>query len=319
MNDTQPLTGSGGLGDIPYLRPPQPERLFARRAERFRELAAGHTLSEFLELLGHLAAAQAVAAARVRISTNGLDLPRERPLDAASHRRGAEWREALAVILAELRDAPAPPETRAALDLLAALGPPELEALGERVLTSAVRGTDLAAGPFAAAALQVYFTALASQIPTEAVARQKDGCPVCGSPPVAGLVLGDDKVRYLLCSLCASQWHHTRVQCTACHAGKGIAYYALERGRVASAPGGSTGSEASASSSSEASSARAEACPACQAYTKLFYVEKDPSLEPFADDVATLALDLLMAEEGWARHGVNLFLVPGEGPADAPG
>lgn len=313
MNDTQPLTGSGGLGDIPYLRPPQPERLFARRAERFRELAPGHTLSEFLELLGHLAAAQAVAAARVGISTNGLDLPRERPLGTANHRRGAEWREALAVILAELRDAPTPPETRAALDLLATLAPPELEALADRVLTNALQGADLAAGPFAAAALQVYFTALASQIPTEAVGHQKDGCPVCGSPPVAGLVLGDDKVRYLVCSLCASQWHHTRVQCTACHEGKGIAYYGLERGRVASAPGVPPRSEASASSSSEASasSARAEACPACKAYTKLFYVERDPSLEPFADDVATLALDLLMAEEGWARHGVNLFLVPG--------
>jgi FdhE protein len=310
MNDTQPLTGSGGLGDIPYLRAPQPERLFARRGERFRALAAGHTLSEFLELLGRLAAAQAVAAARVRISTNGLELPRERPLDAANHRRGAEWREALTVILAELRDAPAPPETRAALDLLAALAPPELEALADRLLTNAVQGADLAAGPFAAAALQVYFTALASQIPTEVVTHQKDGCPVCGSPPVAGLVLGDDKLRYLVCSLCASQWHHTRVQCTACHEGKGIAYYRLERGRVASAPG---------PSSSEASSARAEACPACKAYTKLFYVEKDPSLEAFADDVATLALDLLMAEEGWARHGVNLFLVPGESPADAAG
>ncbi len=290
MTDSQPLTGSGGLGDIPYLRLPQPERLFTRRAERFRTLAAGHTLAEFLELLGRIAAAQAVAAAQVKISTNGLEPPRERPLDAANHRRGPEWRQALSVIVSELRDAPAPPETRAALELLAALPPPELEALADRVLANAVQGADLAAGPFAAAALQVYFTALAARLPSGAVARQRDGCPVCGSLPVAGLVLGDDKLRYLVCSLCASQWHHTRVQCTACHEGEGIAYYALVAG----------------------ASARAEACPACKAYTKLFYAEKDPSLEPFADDVATLALDLLMAEEGWARHGVNLFLLPGE-------
>src|SRR6266702_3726974 len=279
MTDSQPLTGSGGLGDIPYLRLPQPERLFTRRAERFRTLAAGHTLAEFLELLGRIAAAQAVAA--------------------ANHRRGPEWRQALSVIVSELRDAPAPPETRAALELLAALPPPELEALADRVLANAVQGADLAAGPFAAAALQVYFTALAARLPSGAVARQRDGCPVCGSLPVAGLVLGDDKLSYLVCSLCASQWHHTRVQCTACHEGEGIAYYALEGERAHQA--GVAGA-----------SARAEACPACKAYTKLFYAEKDPSLEPFADDVATLALDLLMAEEGWARHGVNLFLLPGE-------
>ena len=57
---------------------------------------------------------------------------------------------------------------------------------------------------------------------------------------------------------------------------------------------------------------KAEACPSCKSYTKLFYAESDPRLEPFADDVATLSLDLLMAEDGWVRHGVNLFLVPGE-------
>src|SRR5690349_9600993 len=132
MNDSQPLTGSGGLGEIPYLRLPQPERLFARRAERFRALGSHRTLAEFLELLGRVAAAQAVAVARVAIAANGVAPGRERPLDAVNHRRGAAWLEALAVIVAELRDAPAPPETRAALDLLAALPPPELEVLADR-------------------------------------------------------------------------------------------------------------------------------------------------------------------------------------------
>jgi len=46
-------------------------------------------------------------------------------------------------------------------------------------------------------------------------------------------------------------------------------------------------------------------------YLKLFYLEKSPSAEPFADDAATLSLDLLMSEEGYARGGVNLFLLPG--------
>jgi len=296
MSQPQELSGGGELGDIPFLRPPRAEPLFARRAERFAALAPGHTLSEYLELLARIAAAQRIACATVAPSVNGLDLPRERPLLAATHRRGGEWRDALTVVLGELRTAALPDEGREALERLASAPARDLEALGDRVLANAVEGTDLAAGPFVAAGLQVYFTSLSAQLPPEAVAPARDGCPVCGSLPVVGVVLGDDKLRYLVCSLCAAQWHHTRVQCTACHEGKGIAYYNVE---------------------GDSGAAKAEACPSCKAYTKLFYVEKDMRIEPFADDVATLALDLLMAENGWVRHGVNLFLLPAEerGPA----
>ena len=83
------------------------------------------------------------------------------------------------------------------------------------------------------------------------------------------------------------------------------------RSRLSAGSGG-------ASRAGGAGSAKAEACPSCKAYTKLLYVEEDPRLEPFADDVATLSLDLLMAEEGWVRHGVNLFLLTGGDLASAP-
>jgi FdhE protein len=311
------LSGGGELGEIPHLRLPRPEALFAGRAERFAALALGHTLREYLEFLACLAGAQAVACATVRPPVNGAGLSRERPLDAASHRRTPEWLEALAVILAEVSTAAAlPEEVPTTLDLLHELPPLELEVLADRVLANAVLGTDLGAGPFVAAALQVYFTALAAQLREDAIEPARDGCPVCGSLPVVGLVLGDDKLRYLVCSLCATQWHHTRVQCTACHSGEGISYYTLERARAAR-EGGDAGAEAPPSAPGVTVApgpprVKAEACPSCKAYTKLFYAESDPRLDPFADDVATLSLDLLMAEDGWVRHGVNLFLVPGE-------
>lgn len=317
MTDPSAVPGGGELGPVPYLRLPGPGPLFTRRAERFAALAPGHTLSEYLELLSRLSAAQGAAAATTRFSPGGARLPAERPLDASTHRRSPEWRDALAVVLAELSTAPLPSEGRAALDRLRALPPPEIEAMADRVLANAILGTDLAAGPFAAAALQVYFTSLAARLDPVAVARAPDGCPVCGSLPVAGVVLGDDKLRYLVCSLCATGWHRTRVQCAACGEGEGIRYFALEgalhdgggdRTLLAPRDGGSAGTGAPRG----AGAARAEACPRCKAYTKLFYVEKDPRLEPFADDVATLSLDLLMAEEGWVRHGVNLFLLSGE-------
>lgn len=326
MTELSAVPGGGDLGPIPYLRLPTPGPLFTSRAQRFAALAPGHTLSEYLELLSRLSAAQAAAAAAARLAPrltpDVARLPGERPLDASTHRRGPEWREGLAVVLAELSAAPLPSEGRAALDLLGALPPPELEAMADRVLANAVLGADLAAGSFAAAALQVYFTSLAARLAPGGVARAPDGCPLCGSLPVAGVVLGDDKLRYLVCSLCATQWHRTRVQCAACGQSEGLRYYSLEGARPTAAgdrpgPGATSGSAPDGGSAGPglpggAAAARAEACPRCKSYTKLFYVEKDPRLEPFADDVATLSLDLLMAEEGWVRHGVNLFLLSGE-------
>ena len=41
---------------------------------------------------------------------------------------------------------------------------------------------------------------------------------------------------------------------------------------------------------------------------KILYQEKDPGLEPVADDVASLALDLLLGDEGYHRASGNPLL-----------
>ncbi len=315
MSDAQGPSGGGKLGEIPYLRLPRPEALFAHRAERFAELSPGHTLAELLEFLSRIAKAQlaaweTVCAGRAStsgppgpaLSTNGdaSGHPRSvRPERSAAESKGGlgdTWREILKVIVTELSARAIPAESRAALDRLERASREDLDALAARVLENAAAGSDLAAGPLVAAALQVEYTDRASRVDAASVARAESGCPVCGSLPVVGVVLGDDRLRYLVCSMCATQWHHTRIQCTACRGAEGLAHYALEGERAASVP--------------VMDSVKAEACPRCKAYTKLLYLEKDPRIEPFADDVATLALDLLMAENGWARHGVNVFLMP---------
>ncbi len=290
MSEGPVLVGGGSLDEIPYLRRLDAAALFRRRAERLGALADGHAAGDYLALLGRIAAAQASALAKLAVSPNGRDLPRARPLDAA-RARPAEWREALSLIARELEGQPMPEQARAGLGRAARLGPEEREALAARLLSGGLQGLDLAAAPFAAAALQVPYAALAAQIPPEAVARAEEpGCPLCGSPPVAALVLGDDKLRYLACSLCGSQWYLTRIKCSHCQTTAGISY--LER---EGPPDG----------------VKAETCEACKAYLKLFYLEQRPAAEPLADDAATLALDLAMAERGFARIGVNLFLLPG--------
>jgi FdhE protein len=297
------LTGGGALGAVPYLRPhPGAPAVFARRAERLAALAPGHATGDYLSLLARVAAAQAEVAARlgpVRWPAAGRpDGPQASappgpaagaggpPLDAAGPWPEA-WRAALAQLLERLRGEAAPP-VRAALDGLAAAGAGALEAQARRLLAGEVPEAELAAAPFLGAALQVAFTAGAAVVAPAAVARAEAGCPVCGSAPAVGVILGDDKLRYLCCGLCASAWHHTRVQCVLCRSAAALSYLEVEGGGVP---------------------AKAEACQACRAWLKLLYVEREPRLEPLADDVATLALDLLMAEHDLARLGRNPLLV----------
>src|SRR5208282_6285424 len=97
-------------------------------------------------------------------------------------------------------------------------------------------------------------------------------------------------LRYLSCSLCASLWHMVRIKCSNCESTRGINFYTLE---------GSNGA------------VKAESCDDCDVYLKLLYLEKDSRMEPMADDLATLALDMLMDKEGKARRGPNLFFHPG--------
>lgn len=83
-----------------------------------------------------------------------------------------------------------------------------------------------------------------------------------------------------------------RIKCANCDSSKDVAYFGIE---------GDNGA------------VKAEACTDCKSYLKILYLEKDTRADPTADDLATLALDVLMANAGMARSGPNLFLHPGDG------
>jgi FdhE protein len=283
----------GVPGEVVYLRLPRPAELFARRARRFRELAPGNPMGEFLDALADVAEAQAAALARLPADGEGgasAVLPTAAPLRATSHSRAPAWRDALSAIVEALQRRPWPAPATQALRRLAGAWPEELEALADGVLVGMPASPDLAAAPFVGAALQVYFTALASRLSTERVERSQGGCPVCDSAPVAGVVLGDDRLRYLSCSLCGSEWNLVRIQCWNCRNTGGIHYLGV---------------------AGDDGAVKAEACTTCGAYLKIFYREKMPLAEPMADDVASLTLDLLAAQEGLGRSGANLFLLGG--------
>ena len=280
----------GMPGEVVQLRLPRPAELFASRARRFRELAPGNPMGEFLDALADVADAQGEALARVSLAPAAPELPLTAPFRATSHPRSPAWRDALAAVVEALRSRPWPAPAAQALRRLAGAWPEELEAMADGVLAGTPAATDLAAAPFVGAALQVYFTALASSLSAAAVAGSTGACPVCDSPPVAGVVQGDDRLRYLCCSLCGSEWNLTRIQCWSCRNAAGIRYLGV---------------------AGDGGAIKAEACTPCGSYLKIFYREKMPVVDPLADDVASLTLDLLAAQEGWGRSGVNLFLLGG--------
>jgi FdhE protein len=61
----------------------------------------------------------------------------------------------------------------------------------------------------------------------------------------------------------------------------------------------------------DSGTAKAETCDDCRSDTKVLYQAQDTKLDPFADDLATLALNVLVGGAGWSRHAPNPLLLIG--------
>jgi FdhE protein len=274
-------------GDPPALRLPDPGLLFDARAARLRALAAGHAAPEWLRLLSRVAAGQALAvreipAGRARAPGGAAPLAYDRlPRDGA-------WARMLRVVLGAVRAPELPVEADDALRRLAGADAGALERLAAAVLAGDVPQEDLACVPFVGAALQAWLSSLAAGVDPSAVAPARGACPVCGGPPVAGVIQGTDRLRYVTCAFCAAEWNVPRVRCAICD-GDRVEYLHPEGDR----------------------GARAEACGACGGYVKLFDEEQRPGADAAADDAATIALDLLVADAGFRRAGPNLYVAAG--------
>ena len=299
INVLQPGTIEAPPGEIPFLLLPD-RNAFQARAARLSALAEGHALAEYLRFLAALARAQHASMAlfrQVRLpEAHELERCREHgmpPLGTRGWDRDPVWREALHRILTELEAGALPEATRATVARLTDTDDASLERVAETLLAGDNDETlDRAALPFIGAALQAYWLHLVTTLGAGAFGRLEIPhlCPACGSAPMVSVVCigaSDHGLRYLTCSLCNAQWHAVRIKCVFCDTTKGIAYYGIEGGSAA---------------------VKAESCDACHGYLKILYMDKDPNVDALADDVASIALDVLMAESGIARRGTNFFL-----------
>ena len=311
-----------GGGETPTLRFPERTTLFAERAMRLRQLANGHALEDYLRFMADLADEQHLALQAMpdvpmpdevaidRAAREGVP-----PLPLADWPRDPAWRTTLQRIAAALAQR-APEAARDTLNELAEADDVFLERQADLLLNGLSTGLDLGTAPVVGAALQVHWTHLL--LATQAGHQGKGSpfgriddetvCPCCGGRPTASITrtagesLGQ---RYLHCSVCNLEWHMVRGKCPHCLSSKSLSFLALD---VADGEG----SDESGSSRATSAKVQAETCDECGHYLKIVHTDRDPFVDPVADDLASLTLDLLVSDTGKQRHGVNFMLLFGE-------
>ncbi|MGO4526113.1 formate dehydrogenase accessory protein FdhE [Microvirga sp. 2MCAF35] len=283
----------------PFVRLPDPRRLFEARKERLDVLAETGELAPYLRFIAGIAAVQSAIQ-------DGLPVPELPPPDALDRarefgmppldRNQTDIDDAVSETLRRLFDAVVslakPAEAQAALERVKAASPDETRDMVRHVLSDSIPAETIAEHVYVAAGLQVHFTRLAARLDKDKLTRISDGtCPCCGGAPTSSLVVGwmeAEGTRYCSCSLCGTLWNVVRVKCVLCGSGKGIGYQEIEGG---------------------AGTIKAECCDTCRGYVKILYQQKDMALDPVADDIASLGLDLLLKDGEYRRGSFNPYLL----------
>ena len=296
----------GGVNAPAPLILPDPAARFAATAARLRALSDGHPMADWLRFMAALAQAQHDAVAALS-PLPGPDAAlvaqaveaRMPPLAADGHRRNPLWRESFTVLLGSSESGPfggsLPAEARTVMRSLGARSVADREKLADDFLSGAVAPADTGEALYVAAALQVYFTCLAGRLFAAdlRLLPERGLCPCCGSSPVSGVVTASGPTpgaRYLHCSLCSTAWNHVRAVCITCGGSRAVTLIGIE---------------------GDSGAIKAEACGDCHSYAKMLFQPQDMQVDPFADDLATLGLDMLVAEAGWSRHAPNPLLLIG--------
>jgi FdhE protein len=289
----------GTIAKPPFVQLPDPQRMLEKRMERFRVAARGRPLEGYLGFLADLTAAQLqtlpdlpqpqMPPAEVIARANQHAMP---PLDRAGFEPDAAFDATLQRLLLAADAIDMPTAAREALERLKQADCAARKLMAGNVLADAIPVEALAEHVFVAAALQVHFARMAARLDKSGLVPVGDGaCPCCGAPPVSSLIVGwpqSPGSRFCCCSLCGTLWNFVRSRCTVCGSTEQIAFQEVE---------GSDGI------------IKAETCGACHTYVKVLNQQKEPALDPVADDVASLGLDILVRELDFRRGAVNPFLI----------
>jgi FdhE protein len=302
---------------------PDAGKRFAATAARLDLLATGHPMEPWLRFVARLARAQHAVATTLApaAALSAEDVARAiearlPPLAADGHRRAPSWRKGLTLLLDQLRQDTAlvgadssaislhetdlPQATLDAINQLRTSDDATIETLADNFLRGHIPTADTGTTVFIAAALQAYFTGSAARLAAAdlRLLEERSLCPCCGSPSIAGVITANGVIpgtRYLYCSMCSAAWNHTRAVCVTCGGTRKLSLQGIE---------------------GDPGVVKVEACAECQTYSKLLYQLHDTQVDPYADDLASFGLDLMVSEEGFARHAPNPLLLTGDSEDD---
>ncbi|PKH57826.1 formate dehydrogenase accessory protein FdhE [Shewanella sp. Choline-02u-19] len=307
--------------EIKTLIPADPQAIYQFRAARLAELAEESGLPDYFRLLKLLVSAQA----RVASVTDGVatptdlselscfgpkpefDFEQSQPMAQGHFEWGNYWQSVLLELISDLLpkllskpSSESSPESAAdltaVLKALASTEPETLQQYAEAMLLGHFAEVPAEYTLFIWAALSVYWSHWATDVAT-ALATTGQGyktlCPVCGCHPVASVIKEKPRtgLRYLHCSLCETEWHQIRAECTSCGEDKGVFLWAETETKAA---------------------VRIESCDTCKGYTKMLFTDINPKFEVAVDDLATLLMDKYVVEQGYLATTVNPLLLAHE-------
>lgn len=290
----------GGVPKAPLAFLPDPAAVFDKRAGRFAFLADhGGNLAPYLRFLGDLTALQARLArelpAVAPLPTERIRIARESrmpPIDRAALTTDEGMHATLDRFLAEAAALEMPEPARLALSAVTAAGIADRHWLLDNILSDRIPEDSAAPHLFVGAAVQLHLARLVATLDAKELVKIRTGtCPTCGGRPATSSVMGAagiESTRYATCGCCATQWNEVRVVCLCCGSNAAISYRSVE---------------------TDEATVKAELCGDCSSWVKILYQNKNPSLDPIADDVSSLGLDMLMKDTDFRRGGFNPFIV----------
>ena len=292
----------GGINEAPFVRLPDPAAVFATRARRLEFLAPTSDLAPFLSFVAALTRVQERLVAELpppappdpgrlaRARENAMP-----PLDRLTLIDNDALRQTLDAFLAATAGVDMPKEAQQARAAVIDADPDARRWLLSNVLSDAIPPEGAAPHLFVAMAMQAHLARLAATLEGARLVPVRTGiCPACGGRPAVSVVVGTpgaENTRYATCATCATQWNEVRVKCLCCGSTKGIGYRTLDD-----------------SGRPEKATVRAEVCDECHSWVKILYQNLNASLDPIADDVGSLGLDISMQGGEWRRAGANPLL-----------
>lgn len=292
------MTEVGHMRTPPFVKLPDINMLFEERSKRFGELAPTSPVKEYIDFLVNFTEAQQFICNRFSDSdlpvfdqekASNFSMP---PLDRQTIIAQPIFEEIIKEFLNELSRRKLTEASLIALEEARA-NRSSWQDWATNVIRQTLPQESLAQHIYITGALQIIM-ALASSKLEEKKLKPLDGnlCPACGGTHSSTIVVGwpsSEGIRFCSCLYCGTLWRYVRIKCTFCESTGGITFREIDGG-----PG----------------TILAETCQSCHRYCKQMDHQKDSHFDVFSDDIGSLALDLLMQEDGSFKRGAfNPFLI----------